>query len=105
VEHRACGTEEEAQRFFENSGKLLALAQCLGFNDGHQENVVACGEHPVLIDVETLFLKGVPSDLEQSIFSTGLLQERPVAYEPQKSTFVAAFQVGYPLKDGAAVHG
>ncbi len=37
------------------SGALLALLHALDGTDLHHENLIACGPHPVLVDVETLF--------------------------------------------------
>jgi len=52
--HIGCDKEEEATRFFVRSGMLLCLLHVLGTTDCHMENVIACGEHPVLVDVETI---------------------------------------------------
>ena len=50
-----CSTREEVARFYERSGGYLALLRGLAANDFHHENVIAVGEHPVLIDLEALF--------------------------------------------------
>ena len=49
-----CATAGERARFGERAGAHLALAYALGAADLHAENVVACGAHPVLVDVEML---------------------------------------------------
>ncbi len=49
-----CASEEEVQRFYERQGAHLALLYALGATDVHFENVIAAGEHPMLIDLETL---------------------------------------------------
>jgi type 2 lantibiotic biosynthesis protein LanM len=54
VAHAPCDTPEEIVRYYERTGMLLALVYLLEGNDCHQENLVACGEHPVLVDAETL---------------------------------------------------
>lgn len=54
VETGACSDEEAAGRYFMRAGMLLALLCTLGATDAHMENVIACGEFPVLIDLETL---------------------------------------------------
>lgn len=48
-------TEAEVERFYERQGALLALLYALDATDFHGENLIACGEHPVLVDLETLF--------------------------------------------------
>ncbi len=44
----------ERARYGRRAGALLCLFHVGGGTDGHRENVVAAGEHPVLVDVETL---------------------------------------------------
>jgi type 2 lantibiotic biosynthesis protein LanM len=50
-----CTSEEEVQRFFERQGGYLALLYSLEATDFHFENLIASGEHPVLVDLEALF--------------------------------------------------
>jgi type 2 lantibiotic biosynthesis protein LanM len=49
-----CGDLREGERFYFRSGALLAVLYLLEASDCFHENVVACGGHPVLIDMETL---------------------------------------------------
>lgn len=55
VEFRACTSKEAVARFFERQGAYLALFHALEANDFHYENVIAHGEHPMPVDLETLF--------------------------------------------------
>ncbi|WP_437534858.1 type 2 lanthipeptide synthetase LanM family protein [Sorangium sp. So ce726] len=50
-----CASEEEVHRFYRRQGALVLLSYMLEATDFHYENVIAVGEHPVLIDLETLF--------------------------------------------------
>ncbi len=50
-----CSSEEEVARFYERQGGYLALLYVLEATDFHYENVIAAGEHPLLIDLEALF--------------------------------------------------
>lgn len=50
-----CATEEEVRRFYRRQGGYLALFYVLAATDFHYENLLAAGEHPVPIDLETLF--------------------------------------------------
>ena len=45
---------EEAAAYYRNFGALTALFRFLGTSDMHYENILACGIHPVAIDLETL---------------------------------------------------
>jgi type 2 lantibiotic biosynthesis protein LanM len=84
-EPMACQSVEEVQRFFFRQGAYLAIWYLLDGNDFHAENVIAHGEHPLYIDVETLFqtpfyqfdsrtAEGIASQfLSDSPLRTGLL--------------------------------
>lgn len=54
AEHLACRDEEAAHRYYRRAGMLLCLLYALEATDCLYENIVASGEHPVLIDLETL---------------------------------------------------
>jgi lantibiotic modifying enzyme len=55
VEHRACHNKTAAHSYFRRAGGLLCATYLLGAIDCHRDNVIAAGDEPVLIDVETLF--------------------------------------------------
>ena len=50
-----CQTPAEVARFHERLGGLLAVLYCLAATDCHYENLIAAGEHPVVVDLESLF--------------------------------------------------
>src|SRR5262249_11278862 len=50
-----CHAVAEVQRFYERLGGLLAVLYGLAASDMHHENLIAAGEHPVLVDLEALF--------------------------------------------------
>ena len=54
VEHQPCTDEAAVERFYRRAGMLLSLIYALRGTDCHQENLIASGEHLVLIDTETL---------------------------------------------------
>jgi type 2 lantibiotic biosynthesis protein LanM len=54
VEHLPCEDRSAVQRYYQRAGMLLCLLYVLQGNDCHQENLIASGEHPVLVDLETL---------------------------------------------------
>jgi len=55
VSAEPCASRAALQRFYERQGGYLALLYALRARDFHFENVIAAGEHPVMIDLETLF--------------------------------------------------
>lgn len=83
-----CADAEAARRFHRRAGQLLALLHASGARDAHCENLMAYGEHPVLIDLEAWLPPRLarwlpaPGDEERidaalrrehSVLSTGLL--------------------------------
>jgi type 2 lantibiotic biosynthesis protein LanM len=55
VRHVPCRGEDEVRRYYRRAGNLLALLLVFEGSDCHHENLIAHGEYPVLIDMETLF--------------------------------------------------
>ena len=53
IENESCKTGEEIKRYYYRMGIHLFLAYSLGATDLHGENIIAHGEYPVIIDMET----------------------------------------------------
>lgn len=63
----SCTSATEIERFYERQGGYLALLYVLEANDFHNENLIAAGEHPILVDLESLFRPRTTNiDLTQS---------------------------------------
>ena len=62
-----CATQEQVRRFYRRQGGYLALLYALQATDFHSENVIAAGEHPILIDLEALF-HATPEDITAAEF-------------------------------------
>ncbi len=54
VESQPCEDESAARRFYQRSGMQLCLIHTLEGTDCHSGNLIANGEQPVLVDMETL---------------------------------------------------
>ena len=54
IDHVGCADPDGCKRYFRRAGAWLALFHCFAANDMHQENIIAAGEHPVPIDLETI---------------------------------------------------
>jgi len=54
VQHAPCKSREEVERYYVRAGMLLCLMYVLEASDCHHENMIASGEYPVLIDMETI---------------------------------------------------
>jgi type 2 lantibiotic biosynthesis protein LanM len=81
VERATSSDPEAIARYYWRSGSLLALLYFLGGSDIHNENVIARGEFPVLIDLETLVGPRLSSPspnskLAESVLTVGLLPWR-----------------------------
>ncbi|MET7668337.1 type 2 lanthipeptide synthetase LanM family protein [Micromonospora luteifusca] len=99
VEHVAavsCQDEDQLDRFFCRQGAYLALIYALCGSDMHLENVIAAGEHPVVVDLEAIFqaMAGrtdaeslprvageAPRVVRDSVLRVGLLPERIIAFD------------------------
>ncbi|OUL18281.1 LanM family lanthionine synthetase [Nostoc sp. RF31YmG] len=88
VKPQTCKTPAEIQRFYQRQGGYLALLYALQATDFHSENLIAVGEHPILVDLEALFhpkigktndskANVVASDkMADSVLGIGLLPQR-----------------------------
>lgn len=98
VEHASCHDQEAVQRYYQRAGMLLCLIYALEGTDCHCENIIANGEHPVLVDCETLLhhrprLETVnegtiaqflaEEEFAHSVLRTGLLPSWQVRYDEQ----------------------
>ncbi|MGB9181376.1 MAG: type 2 lanthipeptide synthetase LanM [Pyrinomonadaceae bacterium] len=88
ISARGCETPEELDRFYQRQGGYLALLYALEATDFHFENLIASGEHPVLIDLEALFHarditnhSGTSVDLVHSVMGHSVLR---IGLLPQK---------------------
>lgn len=62
VEQRPCENDQDVRHYYLRAGQLLCVIYVLSGTDCHFDNLVACAEHPVLIDTETLFQPCAPAD-------------------------------------------
>ena len=89
IEPGPCRHQREVEAYYYRAGMLVCLIYALEGSDCHKENLIAAGEHPVLIDHETLLqpriryfgTRGKEGPLalaarffyQESVFRTGLL--------------------------------
>ncbi|MDF2588579.1 MAG: hypothetical protein K0S41_2420, partial [Anaerocolumna sp.] len=55
IEHKECSESDDIKYFYNRIGQILCLLYLFNGKDFHYENLIAYGEQPVLIDLETLF--------------------------------------------------
>lgn len=87
VEHAGCADTREIRQFFRRAGAWLALLHCFAAADMHHENMIAAGDHPVPVDLETILqtavgehnaahapaLKAAKAVIADSVMAVGLL--------------------------------
>lgn len=96
VEREDCADKDEAHRYYQRAGMILAVVHLLLGSDCHNENLIASGEQPVLIDLETLLtprtkisdelnletpqsaLQLIQQQLEMSLLRTMLLPQKGI---------------------------
>ncbi len=99
AETMPCADAAAARRYYQRAGMLLCLLYALAGDDCHYDNIVASGEHPLLVDMET-FMHPQPQPYEDdaaeenlgarttatetmraSVLSTGLLPRWMISKE------------------------
>jgi type 2 lantibiotic biosynthesis protein LanM len=55
IECRPCADPQQVSAYYQRAGAWLALIYLLDGSDIHEENLIACGEQPVPVDLEVLF--------------------------------------------------
>jgi class II lanthipeptide synthase len=103
-----CPDREHVARFYRRLGVLLALFQALGATDLHAENLIACADQPLAVDVETLF-QPLPacsatddparSALQSSVHRTALLPSPLVGDHGALDVSALGGERGAPLPD------
>jgi lantibiotic modifying enzyme len=74
IKFTPCQNRAAAQRFYERLGGTIAAACLLRAVDCHRDNLIASGEHPVLIDAEALWhgsRKKKTQTLTEVLYQTG----------------------------------
>jgi len=90
IDHLPVTEEAGFSRYYYRAGMLLALLHTLNCTDVHNENIIAHGEHPTLIDMETLLFPEIRSaeeildqgppmlaqrEFSQSVINVGMLPQ------------------------------
>ena len=80
ISYYQCNSDSDVDNFYCRLGMQLAILYILEGTDFHYENIIACGEHPVLIDLESLFRPHSPilgteanEGIDSSVLKIGIL--------------------------------
>ncbi|WP_081113335.1 type 2 lanthipeptide synthetase LanM family protein [Priestia megaterium] len=84
--YEECESNDACNKFYERLGAYVAILHMLHATDMHMENMIASGEHPQFIDLESLFhnldaiaetkltaLQKTSEELSQSVLRTAIL--------------------------------
>ncbi|TDD11573.1 type 2 lantipeptide synthetase LanM [Nonomuraea deserti] len=100
VRAEPCADEAAVRRFYHRQGVLLALLELLRANDSHAENLIAAGDQPVLVDVETVLQPVLPPGDARSTEAERAAEEAAAASVLQVGLLPAT---AWPTRDGKAV--
>lgn len=99
-----CSSEAQVGRFYRRLGGHMALLYILEATDLHAQNLIAAGEHPMLIDLEALLHPRIPSPdplldpaqalLDHSVLRIGLLPRRLFATQEQDGVDLSGLSAG-----------
>jgi len=90
-----CQREEEVENFYIRYGYLIALCYLLNLNDLHLENIIAHGEYPVIVDIETVFQ--ISPEMENQTIYVDLL--RYLEVDSVSNSFLLPKQVNVGMDD------
>lgn len=75
ISYEGCTEENQFSKYYQRFGQLIGVLYLLNASDIHMENLIANGEHPIVIDLETLFQQPITHAIENdSIFQESFLR-------------------------------
>lgn len=69
INKKSCNTEQEIRNYYTRYGQLIAIMYLLRGNDFHMENLIANGEFPYIVDLETIIQNRVSYQLPNNAYS------------------------------------
>ena len=63
IEQRSCNNLQEVENYYKRFGQIIAVMYMINGNDLHMENLIAHGEYPCIVDIETIFQNNLPYDI------------------------------------------
>ena len=69
IEYKTCTNTKEIEHYYERFGYTLALGYFLAITDLHLENIIACGEYPIIVDGETMMQNSIKFYKKESVIS------------------------------------
>ncbi|HEY1592184.1 MAG TPA: type 2 lanthipeptide synthetase LanM family protein [Solirubrobacteraceae bacterium] len=111
--HEPVADPAGAGRFYSRAGSLLALMHAIGGKDCHFENLIAAGEHPIVIDAETVLhplfkpvdagadgeRRAAADRMQRSVLAVGMLPSWIVAADGHAYDIGALGAIGAQVMD------
>ncbi|HDR7706392.1 TPA: type 2 lantipeptide synthetase LanM family protein [Bacillus thuringiensis] len=69
INKKSCNNEKEIEDYYTRYGQLIAIMYLLRGNDFHMENLIANGEFPYIVDLETIIQNRVSYQLPNNAYS------------------------------------
>ncbi|MGF1676127.1 MAG: type 2 lanthipeptide synthetase LanM, partial [Rivularia sp. (in: cyanobacteria)] len=99
VEHSPCTDQLAVKRYYQRAGMLLCLLYALSGTDFHRENIIACGEQPVPIDLEMLMSAMARQEESGEATSALFMAFEQFTYSVLSTYLLPSWQLG---QDGVA---
>lgn len=80
IERKPLKNESAAKNYYIRAGQLLCAVHMLGSCDLHNENIIACGEYPFIVDTETILTPVVASFAGENYTEAQKLIQQSVAF-------------------------
>ncbi len=76
IDAKPLSSAEDAETYYYRFGCLLSIMHLLGATDMHFENIIANGDHPIIVDLETLLHPQLTQSTHYNLLSVGMLPNR-----------------------------
>ncbi|QWU16001.1 type 2 lantibiotic biosynthesis protein LanM [Paenibacillus sophorae] len=100
VVYRECDQLEQLNDYYIRLGQILAILYSIDAVDFHHENIIACKDHPILIDLESIFHQSKQNEVSMD---TAISKARYILTRSVNSTGILPFNSYYEKKDSNRV--
>lgn len=63
IKQKPCNDLEEVSNYYKRFGQIVAVMHMINASDLHMENLIANGQYPCIVDLETVFQNIIPFDV------------------------------------------
>jgi lantibiotic modifying enzyme len=105
ISYKECRHEKEVKAYYRRLGALLGICLFLSATDIHHDNIIACGDMPIIIDHETFLTPSLKSKIEQNLaIYTAILPRWRKASNSEKYFDKSAFSGFLNIKNKKLSH-